>query len=63
VGEQRNYCVDDIPDKINNVDALAMATPEQETIACEKRVGMGNDTMSFASVVVNDGNKSIQAAQ
>jgi hypothetical protein len=59
VGEQRNYPVDDISNKTNNVDAPAMAVPGQETMACEEGEGMGNNTTSFAIIVSGGGNGPI----
>ncbi len=40
-----------------------MAASGQEMVACEEGEGMGNNTMSFAVIVIGGGDGSIQAAQ
>ncbi len=63
ISNQHNYCVDDIPDKTNDIDAPAIAMPGEDTTECEEGGGMGNDAKSFAIVVGGGSNGSIQAAQ
>jgi hypothetical protein len=63
VGKRRNYCVNDNHNETNNIDTLAMATPGQETMACEEGERTVNNTMSFAIVIDSGGNGLIPAAQ
>ncbi len=40
-----------------------MAAPGQKTMACEDGEGIGNDTRSFAIILISGGNRLIQASQ